>query len=77
MMTSDLQILVAAFKQRGGGVPLVRKSINAVKEMKTVDPGGALQPFQNHFSESTYAAEPPRSCPTDKFGSPPQPKLVG
>lgn len=43
MMTSDLQIIAAAFKQGAGGVPLLCKSINAGKEMKTADPGGALQ----------------------------------
>lgn len=41
-MTSDLQIIAAAFKQGGGGVPLLRESINAVKEGKTAHP----EPFQ-------------------------------
>lgn len=57
-MTPDLRIIAAAFKQGGGGVPLLRKSINAVKGMKTADPGGALQSFQSRFSQSTQAAEP-------------------
>lgn len=70
MMTSDLQIIAAAFKQGGGGVPLLRKSISAAKEMKTADPGGALQSFQNRFSESTRAAEPPQTRRTEKSGHP-------
>lgn len=64
MMTSDLQIIVAAFKQGGGGVPLLRKSINAVKEMKTAAPGGAPQSFQKRLSESTHAAERKSSSAT-------------
>lgn len=37
MMTSDLQIIAAAFKQGAGGVPLLCKSINAGKEMKILE----------------------------------------
>lgn len=43
MMTFDLQIIRAALKQGGASVPLARKSMAVVKEMKNEDPGGALQ----------------------------------
>lgn len=50
MMTSDLQVIGAALKQGGGGVASLRKSINAVKETQTADPGGAQQSVQKRFS---------------------------
>lgn len=71
-MTSDLQIIAAAFKQGGGGVPLLPKAINAVKDGKTAHPGGAPRSLQNRFSRSKHVAEAPQTWLTDKLRSHPE-----